>query len=56
MILREKFNDLADPELPGKEQVELWKAIRGMVPDALIATRKFAEPLLTAYIKSELGI
>ncbi|MDE0139740.1 MAG: DUF2321 domain-containing protein [bacterium] len=56
LTLREAFEELTNPELPEKEQVARWEVIRSIAPDALSTTWKVAESLLTAYMKSKLGI
>ena len=56
LILREKFEELANSDLTEDQQVEKWKVVRRIVPDVLVTVRKVGESLLTSYMKGELGL
>ena len=56
LTLREKFEELANPELGEEQQVERWKAIKRIAPGVLDSSRKIAETLLTSYMKGQLGL
>jgi len=45
-----------DPDQGADEQVRLWKGIRGRAPQLLASGRRIAESVMTAYVKSKLGL
>ena len=56
LTLREKFEELANPDLTEDDQVERWKAITRIAPSVLDTARRIAESLLTSYMKGQLGL